>query len=503
MPNIGSSYSFNKIAPWCVVVFFVIKVVMTSIWFIRPWDIPDEVGHISYIKDLATGKGIPVLHETAIDDEIWQAFAPEHIPDAGMNWIAQHPPLYHLLMVPMYWLGSLFSSSFWPAFYLIRIATAVLFGLGIWALIRAFVESAMSVPASIGLGIMVASVPNHTFIAGGVNHDSLVFLLGSCVLLFWIRFLKSGSARDLTWVGLCLGLGGLVKYTMLVLLPPLLAWTCLYLWINPGISWKVIVRFLLLAFLPIGIWMLRNWIHFEELLPIDRSGFVSNHPFEMSFFEFGQRFPVFTIVLKNFWGLLGWMGDGTFRLRWFQMYSIYVSIFTLPLLLLFGSSLFFAFNQSWPSRTRWSFGLMGAILLPALVFLSGWFGKDNRMTILAVVFGLSVFGWILGEGVDLIRNGRMNQVSWTELGCVIIFLGFTGFYFKTIYGFSVSSGGLQGTFGRYFLPVLGFAMIGLFGRGIRAFQYSGALFLGVAIIYSCAELYLWLHEVVPFFKVYA
>ena len=111
------SFSFWQLAPWGVVVFFVLKAIVTSIWIVRPWDIPDEVGHYSYIKDLATGKGLAVLHETPLDKETWKVFAPDNPPAPGTNWIAQHPPFYHIIMVPVYWLGALFGSPIWGAFF--------------------------------------------------------------------------------------------------------------------------------------------------------------------------------------------------------------------------------------------------------------------------------------------------------------------------------------------------------------------------------------------------
>ena len=66
----------------------------------------------------------------------------------------------------------------------------------------------------------------------------------------------------------------------------------------------------------------------------------------------------------------------------------------------------------------------------------------------------------------------------------------------------MSSGALQGTFGRDYVPVAGCALIGFLGRGARSFSFGAPLVLAVAMLYICIELYVWVHEVMPFFQVY-
>jgi len=443
-----------------------------------------------------------VLHETLLDEAIWVDFAPESAPTPGSNWIAQHPPLYHVVMVPFYWVGALFGTSFWGSFYLIRIVTSLIFGFGIYILMKALCESGLSARVALGLGIMVASVPNHTYLAGAVNHDALVFLFGCLVLLYWIRFTQSGSDSDLFKLGLALGFGGLVKYTFLVLYPPLICLAVVAMWAGKGFCLKRFARFLLPVFVPIGIWMVRNLILSGDPLPLDTTGFYSDDPLEMSFLEFGRTFPVFSILLQTYWGLLGWMGDGTLEVRWLQIYSIYQQAFTWPIFLLLLLTLCYLLKESIGDRKRLVLGLVWALICILLLIVSGWLSLEHSHYIPLFIVGVGVIGYSFGEFTFCWSSKKLDAKRALEMGSMGVFLCFLSVHFYKIFSFSITSGALQGTFGRYYLPVIGFFMVGFFSRGLRQFPLASQLVMIFAMIYSSTELYVWLHEAIPFFNVH-
>jgi hypothetical protein len=494
------SYHFQTIAPWLVFFLFLLKVSITCIWVVRPWDVPDEVGHFSYIKDLATGKGFPVLHESRIDKEIWTEFAPG-FSTAGSNWIAQHPPLYHLTMVPVYWVGSLFNDSIWGSFYLIRLATAVLFGLGILIFVKAMREAGLTAAVALGLALMLASIPNHTYLAGAVNHDAMVFLSGSLVLLFWVRFSLSQSRSDLLCLGLFLGLGGVVKYTFLVLYPPIICLVLLSIWKRGNLSRKQLGYFMLLVSVPIGIWMIRNLILLGSPLPVDTTGFHSDKPFEMSFLKFGSEFPVFSIILQSFWGLLGWMGDGTLRVRWLEIYAIYQQAFTWPLIIFLALSFFYLAKDTKGSGQCLCCRFLGLFIVLYLLQLVGWLDHEYHHFLPLFLVGAGITGWSLSESFVCLKKGNLLSMRAIEIGALGTFLFFLLVHYYKIYSFSIPSGTLQGTFGRYYLPVIGFFVIGFVGPGLKRFPLAAQLVMVCAMVYSCTELYVWLHEAVPFFAI--
>lgn len=488
---------FQKYAPWCLFVFFVLKAAMTGFWIVRPWDVPDEVGHFSYIKDLASGKGFPVLHETRLDPEVFGDFAPAY-SKPHLNWIAQHPPLYHLLMVPVYGLGSLLGSSFWGSFYLIRLVTAAIFGLGIWMLMAAFGKAGFSHAVTLGMGVMLAAIPNHTYLAAAVNHDALVFFLGSCVLYFWIRYSQGQSDKALFLLGLSLGLGGVVKYTFLVLFPPLVFMGATSLW-NRRTPLKTWAMFLVPVFVPLGIWALRNWMLFEQALPVDTTGFRSDKPLEHSFLEFGATFPVFSILIQSYWGLLGWMGDTNMQVRWLQLYSIYQQVFAWPVVILFALSLFYLIKDGHAEKKSFTGGWIGLGIALSILLISGWLKREFWFYVPVFVLGTAILGWMGGArltGPGVTADRRL------EPRAALVFVFFLAVHFYKIFDYSIPSGALQGTFGRYYLPVVGFLILGFSGRGLKRFPLAGPLVLISGVVYCSVELYVWLHEAVPFFHLH-
>ena len=500
--SIRRSDSFFLIAPWCVVVLFVVKAAVTGLWLVRPWDVPDEVGHFSYIKNLAEGHGLPVLQKTLIDEEIWPTFVENAPATAGLNWIAQHPPLYHALMVPAYWFGGLFGSDFWGSFYMVRLATCVVFGLGIWVLMNAFREFGLSPGVSLGAGLMVAHIPNHTYLAGGVNHDALVFLSAGLVLLAVVRFCKSGSGSDLVWLGLWLGLGGLIKYTLLVLVPPVLFFSVLRFYKSDHFSWGTTTRYVLLTLFPIGIWISRNLVVYGKLLPVDTSGFVSANPLELTFLKFGQEYPIFSTLIQSFWGLLGWMGDGSLQVRWLPMYTIYQQVYILPVTVMLCLSGYILVQRARGSAIQLVGGFTGAVLLTFLTISSGWLEKEFNHYLPILMLIPAVGGWILVQTLFLLRAGKLDTHSMIQVACVVSFFFFLVVYLERIYSFSVTAGALQGTFGRYFFPVFGMVVLGFFSPALRYIRWAGHVVLVSSMVYGGVELYVWLHEAVPFFYIY-
>jgi 4-amino-4-deoxy-L-arabinose transferase-like glycosyltransferase len=495
-------FAYPTYAPYLLVVFFVTKAAITGTWVVRPWDVPDEVGHFSYIQDIATGKGIPVLHETLINHELWKDFARNTEVATASNWIAQHPPVYHILMVPAYWIGSLFGESFWGAFYFIRLLTACIFGVGIFILLKAFREAELSAPVSLGLGIMLACIPNHTFLAGSVNHDALVFLCGSLALFFLIRYTKRGVGSDLLLLGLVLGCGGLVKYTFLVIIPPALGWVGFVLWRSKKSSPKSIAMFLGLVMGPITLWMLRNGIIFGELLPLDTSGFHSEQPLEMGVLEFGQSFPILSIITRSYWGLLGWLGDGTLEVRWLQVYSLYQQVFTWPVIILLVLTLFYLVKEKFRDEAWMRFCVVGSVVAVLSFVSTGWWKLEHWFYLPLFFLAVAIVGWRMGEVINCVRTRKVDSVLVTDMGAVLVCLFFLIVHLYKIYSYSLPSGVLQGSFGRYYIFLVGFFLVGFLGKGVRSFPIAAPLVLGFSILYSSVELYVWLHEVIPFFYVY-
>src|SRR5215470_3342094 len=84
-----------------VVLVFLVKAVVLALWVTPLWDVPDESGHFAIIEDLADGRGLPVPGKSALPADVLADWTRGAGTGPVLNWVAQHPPLYHLLAAPL------------------------------------------------------------------------------------------------------------------------------------------------------------------------------------------------------------------------------------------------------------------------------------------------------------------------------------------------------------------------------------------------------------------
>ncbi len=204
----------------------------------------DEVAHYSYLRTVATDGRVPVLLEDRLPPEMyryckytlgWWCFPEEEeylanppyeltyddgvVRQEGYQYAANHPPLYYLLMTPIYWLSD--GASPETQQYLLRFA-AIPFGLAtVWlayGLARivfprdAFL--AVTVPA------FVALQPQISYEAAMVNNDIVCIALYSAMLCLIATGIRDRfPARTCVLLGVTLGLATLAKGTSLTAVP--------------------------------------------------------------------------------------------------------------------------------------------------------------------------------------------------------------------------------------------------------------------------------------------
>lgn len=235
-----------------LLVLFVAKGV--AITFIHaPYTGHDEVAHYAYLQLVADEHRVPTLpdldewravhqaEDTYVHDrippEFWQYCRRTTIdwsPGCGeysnaiyamtlgglyypTGWIytANHPPLYYLVMTPLYWLTD--DLSIEGQLYALRLA-AIPFGL--LTVLFAFLTIrtlfprdrflAMTVPA------LVAFQPQISYEAAMLNNDILAIAFTSAVIWLLAKGLKTGfPIRTVALIGFCYGLAVLSKNTSL------------------------------------------------------------------------------------------------------------------------------------------------------------------------------------------------------------------------------------------------------------------------------------------------
>ena len=219
----------------------------------------DEVAHYGYVRTVATEGRLPVLPEL----ETWQAAVargeqpafdelPSELypycryalrwncqPDearwlanpprmesfngilypTGYQYVANHPPLYYLLMTPVYRLTE--GATPETQHYWLRLA-AIPFGLATVWLSARLARTLFPGDAFLGLTVptFVAFQPQISYEAAMVNNDILAIALATWVLYLVVRGIRDRfPVATCVWLGVALGLAVVAKSTSLTLAP--------------------------------------------------------------------------------------------------------------------------------------------------------------------------------------------------------------------------------------------------------------------------------------------
>ncbi len=283
------------------------------------WQAPDEPAHYNYIRQLASGE-FPVLQQGDYNQEyqslVISSQFDERYQVESFEYQDYQPPLYYLLLTPVY---LLFNDGLLP----LRIAS-ILIGVGIITLTYFIVLAIFPEKRWLALltAVFVAFLPQHTAMLAAVNNDSLAELIIAAILLLMVSLLISG--RETSWdkqknklflLGIVLGLGFLTKVSVYIM-APLVGFSLLWLYWK---RWPVFLRSALLVFGPaliLGlVWWMRNAIVYGGLDLLGTAAhnrIVVGQPMtsewiaEKGLFNTLQAFVQTTF--QSFWGQFGWMG---------------------------------------------------------------------------------------------------------------------------------------------------------------------------------------------------
>lgn len=287
------------------------------------WQAPDEPAHYNYVRYLAEEGRFPILKPGDFPagylEEIKAAHFPPEMSIAPIRYEFHQPPLYYLLLVPLY---RLLDGALLP----LRLASVLLGALALAVVAWSAEALAPGRPwLAWGAAAFVAFLPMHLALNAALNNDVLADLLLALALLLVIRYLKMGvgaeRTRLLVLLGITSGLGLLTKSSLYILLPfVLLAVAVRHLWLDAPprpLPWLVGAgaAFLLPA---VGLalpWWIRNVAIYGglDLLGLGRHEQVVVGQLRTAEFvaQFGagrlaRDFVVTTF--QSFWGQFGWMG---------------------------------------------------------------------------------------------------------------------------------------------------------------------------------------------------
>lgn len=193
-----------------------------ALW-LPPWGLIDEAQHVHIIQEAAAGRPLPIVGESYLSDEIiaslfatqrWEVFHwpsppgpdPAQLGLEGHSYEAYHPPLYYLLMAPVY---AVLPASILSKVFGLRLVMVALSLLGVWA---AYATARLLWPADVRpalvAALILAVLPERAHALSRINNDGLLAMWAA----LWLLPLTAALLHGMTpargrYLGLLLGLG--------------------------------------------------------------------------------------------------------------------------------------------------------------------------------------------------------------------------------------------------------------------------------------------------------
>ena len=321
--SIKALYNKSNFMISLVILLFMLKGIFYAVYIVPPTlgVSPDDVGHFSYIQYIAEEKRLPILNQTNMSDlanKIYEDYYVNGIVNSDIdilkttfdgndnkNWIAQHPPLYYLLLAPIYIIIKLFSSNFIFILLGLRIFT-LLFGCVTLIYMKKLLEKLNAgnvVKNSIYMLFLFS--PPIQFYFSNVTNDSLLICLCVAALYYLIKYCQGNLEKDYyIFVVICAFII-LTKYTGGLILLGYILYFIYRSYKDNGIekTFLMCAKGGLLGLLLLSLLLGRNLYLHGELFPI--SGDVIETYYDISFFEFLFKVGFVSDILKNFVMLIG------------------------------------------------------------------------------------------------------------------------------------------------------------------------------------------------------
>ncbi len=478
-----------------VALVFLLKAVFLAFWVTPLWDVPDETGHYAIVADLAEGRGLPLEGKSVVSSQVVADWTRGKSREPVGNWVAQHPPLYHLLAAPLLRAARGLTGDPRRQYRAPRLLSAIAGAAGLLLFFLAFREasgdSLLSFVAAAGIGC----VPMYSHLASGTNHDILLAMASGLAALCWVRFERTGRFSDAMKMAVALSFAGAIKLSAVA--PAAALWLlCL-----PRLSARggrraaqAIAVGAVSISLPL-LWTLRHWLLFGNA----RVHPVSQKPFDLAgFFAYQRDQPVVDHTFKNFFGVIGWTGTGGGDLRWFQISGLFLA----PYLFLALAAAAGAAVWLWRRRPGTGRRLAGTAAAIVFGFCFFWlFARADGAEILKrLVYSLLVAVPFLALPLAFRRRPPGEAIL---AGSHFVFLVFSLAYLANSYEAFQIYGQMRATNGRYFFAVLPFLILafvfpaaGLLPKGRR--RDIGLLALLAALFVN--ETAFFVLKVIPFYR---
>jgi hypothetical protein len=473
-----------------------IKACYFALFVTHLWDIPDEPGHFSYVADLADGH-YPILGKAKMTPEVMQSW--KGWP--ATNWIAQHPPLYYALDVPVLWTARAAGLSAEQQFHVVRLPSALFGALAIFAAGLIGFRVTRSSMGAVAASLLLAGTPMLLHMSSGTSHDTLVAMLCMFSAYFLLTFLQRARTPALYASGVFAGLASVTKITALAMAVPVFLVVAFYLFLRREniASWlrRSIVVWLAFFTLPV-IMMIVNYLIYGHMFPSGASITGAGAALvPIGYFEYVLNYPIFQNVIINYFGLIGWTGVGQGHVQLLQVRGGYLTYFLFGLIVgfmvLIGERTLVALGRS-RERGMQTLTVGIAVMLTAVILHRP--APPMQLSIAAaLVFAASV--WVLL--VPLLRRLRRvgEELDWIYVVSAVAILFFSVAYYTQLQ--TTFIGEMRAVHGRYFYPILPF-FFAIIMRSLSRLRAEWAAFLfglGSLIVSD----WFFLHKAFPFYGI--
>jgi len=413
---------------WVLIAVFILKEAMW-VAIIPPRDAPDELGHYGYVESLFYERGLPLLGETKYSQRTQVAGAGEvfsagvevnaYRPGNQLNWIAQHPPFYYLLLLPFFSVlphYDVMFSIFILRFFSVLLGAVTLYfswktleKLGMDSTGGASRNNAALFNAAV-IGA-IAFLPMFSYISAVLNNDNLLGAFSAILIYMLIDYCDNGASYGrMVVLGIVMGILALTKATALPLFGvAAAAFVMRFLVVfKKRVFFEALTAFGV-ALLFAGWWYARNYHFFGVFVP-ELKDAIAGHP---SLLE--QNPSLITLFPE-----LGGAAKGAF--------SFWEFLFNRGFIVEYFKNIWGAFGRFFTQLNQWQYF---AATLFTLIGACGW-----------------------GFGIKIKRDRpRVGHVMGKIILGLVLAVYFSAITIA-IYRISSERGYLSAMHGRYFLPAL-------------------------------------------------
>jgi 4-amino-4-deoxy-L-arabinose transferase-like glycosyltransferase len=441
-----------------IVLAFFAKYVAYALFVTPMWVIPDETGHYSYVEDISNGQ-MPVLGKAKMGEDVaLSQFGPNQTP--GLNWIAQHPPLYYAVAAPALITTRAMGLSFDARVRSVRLFSALFGAMTIFGFICLVTEATGNGILALACAIFFGCTPMFVQQATGVSHDTLVACLAVWATFWCARWSNTNNFRHAIWCAIFVALGLITKATVLALAIPLYFAMSYRLWRlrSPAASitrvFKQAGGLWLIMFLPACIWMTRNVILLHHIIPSFDDPSQQHTRVSVGFFQYMHVQPFWQHCLVNYVGLFVDWGYKIHKLPTAMQVSGFTLIY-FEAVIFVGASLAFIHTlaNGW-SRRAWmvSAALVGSSSM-AIAFAT------THLQFAAIDCGMLLLALLATLISRLRKTSSETATTWLLITGTLCVMFLALLLYQQVW--AAYDGELRAAQGRYFYPVIPFLAVAL------------------------------------------